>query len=146
MYYFFVEENIISRRVLRARGVSSYMEQFSTSDDEIEEDELEGWPDFEAKYASACASPNIPAVHNASTSGQAETWQSEDSDQDWILPGARKRKNRRSGKFFSLFMIQDLIIFSFYGQKELSVFFFISTKITQQLFRVFSYNKHLKIR
>lgn len=90
------ETDLSSRRVLRARGVSSYMEQVFTSDDDVEEDELERWPDVEAKYAPACTSPNPPATHGPSTSGQAETWESEDSDQDWILPCARKRKSKRS--------------------------------------------------
>lgn len=84
--------------MLRARGVSSYMEQIFTSDDDVEEDELEGWPDLEAKYATTFTPPDTPIANSTATSGQPETWESEDSDQDWILPCARKRKNRRPGK------------------------------------------------
>ncbi|XP_012266127.2 uncharacterized protein LOC105691897 isoform X1 [Athalia rosae] len=91
------EEKLISRRVLRTRGVSSYTEQvFSSDDDEIGKEELEGWPKIEAKYAPTCTSPNTLYDHNASTTRQNETRTSEDSDQDWILPSSRKRKHRRS--------------------------------------------------
>lgn len=85
-----------TRRVLRTRGVSSYTEQLY-SDDESEEDELEEWTDVEAVYAAPGAQDDTSASHTAPkvrhADGQSEE---EDSDQDWILPGSRKRKNKRS--------------------------------------------------
>ncbi|XP_011700550.1 PREDICTED: uncharacterized protein LOC105457533 isoform X2 [Wasmannia auropunctata] len=90
------EQTQYSRRVLRARGVSSYTEQ-SYSDDEIDEDELEEWTDVEAVYAAPGTQANTSASHVGSKERNADHWSDEeDSDQDWILPSSRKRKNKRS--------------------------------------------------
>ncbi|XP_076678003.1 uncharacterized protein LOC143374055 isoform X2 [Andrena cerasifolii] len=84
-----------TRRVLRARGVSSYTEQFY-SDDEIEENELEEWTDVEAVYAAPSAQAGAPSPHFGPKVKHADDrTKEEDSDQDWILPGSRKRKNKR---------------------------------------------------
>ncbi|KAK1120066.1 hypothetical protein K0M31_012791 [Melipona bicolor] len=85
-----------TRRVLRARGISSYTEQLY-SDDDIEENELEEWTDVEAVYAAPSAQTGsstsylAPKVRHANDRANEE----EDSDQDWILPSSRKRKNKR---------------------------------------------------
>ncbi|XP_043526698.1 uncharacterized protein LOC122537532 isoform X3 [Frieseomelitta varia] len=85
-----------TRRVLRARGISSYTEQLY-SDDDIEENELEEWTDVEAVYAAPSAQTGsstsylTPKVRHANDRANEE----EDSDQDWILPSSRKRKNKR---------------------------------------------------
>ncbi|XP_026831031.1 uncharacterized protein LOC105280127 isoform X2 [Ooceraea biroi] len=86
-----------TRRVLRARGVSSYTEQFY-SDDESDENELEGWTDIEAVYAAPGTQTDTSAAHAAPKDRHADdrSEQEEDSDQDWILPSSRKRKNKRS--------------------------------------------------
>lgn len=89
------------QRVLRARGVSSYTEQFY-SDDESDENELEGWTDIEAVYAAPSAQTGASAAHAAPKIGHADDWseqEEEDSDQDWILPSSRKRKNKRSREY-----------------------------------------------
>ncbi|XP_029173328.1 LOW QUALITY PROTEIN: uncharacterized protein LOC114942186 [Nylanderia fulva] len=84
-----------TRRVLRTRGVSSYTEQFY-SDDESDENELEEWADVEAVYAAPSAQDNTSAFHTAPKIRHADDQsETEDSDQDWILPGSRKRKNKR---------------------------------------------------
>lgn len=85
-----------TRRVLRARGISSYTEQLY-SDDDIEENELEEWTDVEAVYAAPSAQTGsstsylAPKVRHTNDRANEE----EDSDQDWILPSSRKRKNKR---------------------------------------------------
>ncbi|KAK9295678.1 hypothetical protein QLX08_010092 [Tetragonisca angustula] len=90
------EEEQQTRRVLRARGISSYTEQLY-SDDDIEENELEEWTDVEAVYAAPSAQTGsstsylTPKVRHAND----RTNEEEDSDQDWILPSSRKRKNKR---------------------------------------------------
>ncbi|XP_018373615.1 PREDICTED: putative uncharacterized protein DDB_G0282133 isoform X2 [Trachymyrmex cornetzi] len=90
------QETQYSRRVLRARGVSSYTEQLY-SDDESDEDELEEWADVEAVYAAPGTQANTSASHTNSKERNADNWSDEeDSDQDWILPSSRKRKNKRS--------------------------------------------------
>ncbi|KAG7200621.1 hypothetical protein KM043_001177 [Ampulex compressa] len=84
-----------SRRVLRARGVSSYTEQLY-SDDEGDENELEEWTDVEAVYAAASAQASASTPHPPAKARQPDDGsQEEDSDQDWILPSSRKRKNKR---------------------------------------------------
>lgn len=87
-----------SKRVLRARGISSYTEQFY-SDDESDENQLEEWTDVEAVYAAPGIQANTSASHvdpkDRNTGSRSEE---EDSDQDWILPSSRKRKNKRSCK------------------------------------------------
>nr|XP_033324608.1 uncharacterized protein PFB0145c-like isoform X1 [Megalopta genalis] len=89
------EEEQQSRRVLRARGISSYTEQFY-SDDEIEEKELEEWTDVEAVYAAPSAQIGASITHFAAKIKQSDDrTNEEDSDQDWILPSSRKRKNKR---------------------------------------------------
>ncbi|XP_077282129.1 uncharacterized protein LOC143908369 isoform X1 [Temnothorax americanus] len=90
------EETQYSRRVLRARGVSSYTEQLY-SDDESDENELEEWTDVEAVYAAPGTQINTPAFHVDPKDRNTGNWsEEEDSDQDWILPSSRKRKNKRS--------------------------------------------------
>ncbi|KYQ46257.1 hypothetical protein ALC60_14679 [Trachymyrmex zeteki] len=90
------QETQHSRRVLRARGVSSYTEQLY-SDDESNEDELEKWADVEAVYAAPGTQANTSASHTNSKERNTDNWSDEeDSDQDWILPSSRKRKNKRS--------------------------------------------------
>ncbi|XP_011859935.1 PREDICTED: putative uncharacterized protein DDB_G0287457, partial [Vollenhovia emeryi] len=85
-----------SRRVLRARGISSYTEQLY-SDDESDENELEEWTDVEAVYAAPSTQTNTPASHVDTKDRNSSNWsEEEDSDQDWILPSSRKRKNKRS--------------------------------------------------
>ncbi|KOC59879.1 Uncharacterized protein KIAA2026 [Habropoda laboriosa] len=89
------EEEQHTRRVLRARGISSYTEQFY-SDDEIEENELEEWADVEAVYAAPSAQVDTSAAHLTPKIRHADDrTNEEDSDQDWILPSSRKRKNKR---------------------------------------------------
>ncbi|EGI59054.1 PREDICTED: putative uncharacterized protein DDB_G0277255 [Acromyrmex echinatior] len=90
------QETQHSRRVLRARGVSSYTEQLY-SDDESDEDELEEWADVEAVYAAPGTQTNTSTSHTNSKERNVDNWSdAEDSDQDWILPSSRKRKNKRS--------------------------------------------------
>lgn len=92
---FFADGEQQTRRVLRARGISSYTEQLY-SDYETEEDELEEWTDVEAVYAAPGAQTDTSASHTASKDRHTDDWSDEeDSDQDWILPGSRKRKNKR---------------------------------------------------
>ncbi|XP_034193814.2 uncharacterized protein LOC117610476 isoform X1 [Osmia lignaria lignaria] len=82
-----------SGRVLRARGVSSYT---FYSDDETEENELEEWADLEAVYAAPTAQTDSSASHLAPKIGNTDgRTNEEDSDQDWILPSSRKRRNKR---------------------------------------------------
>ncbi|XP_076295907.1 uncharacterized protein LOC143216591 isoform X2 [Lasioglossum baleicum] len=89
------EEEQQSRRVLRARGVSSYTEQFY-SDDEIEEKELDEWADVEAVYAAPSAQISASVANFTAKVKQADDRNNEeDSDQEWILPSSRKRKNKR---------------------------------------------------
>lgn len=90
------QETQHSKRVLRARGVSSYTEQLY-SDDESDEDELEEWTDVEAVYAAPSTQANTSASNVSSKERNDDNWSDEeDSDQDWILPSSRKRKNKRS--------------------------------------------------
>jgi len=94
---FFADEGQQTRRVLRARGISCYTEQLY-SDDESEEDELEEWADVEAVYAAPGAQTDTSTSHATPKDRYADDRsddKSEDSDQDWILPGSRKRKNKR---------------------------------------------------
>nr|XP_033190854.1 kinesin-related protein 8-like isoform X1 [Bombus vancouverensis nearcticus] len=90
------EEEQQTRRVLRARGISSYTEQLY-SDDEIEENELEEWTDVEAVYAapSTQTGPSTSYLTPKVRYSDDRTNEEEDSDQDWILPSSRKRKNKR---------------------------------------------------
>ncbi|XP_076759655.1 uncharacterized protein LOC143428564 isoform X2 [Xylocopa sonorina] len=84
-----------SRRVLRARGISSYTEQFY-SDEDIEENQLEEWADVEAVYAAPNASTDSSTSYFAPKVRHVDDrTNEEDSDQDWILPSSRKRKNKR---------------------------------------------------
>ncbi|XP_076394662.1 uncharacterized protein LOC100878137 isoform X1 [Megachile rotundata] len=87
------QEELQSGRVLRARGVSSYT---FYSDDETEENELEEWPDLEAIYAAPTtqADSSTPYLTTKIRNLDSRT-NEEDSDQDWILPSSRKRKNKR---------------------------------------------------
>lgn len=94
-----------TRRVLRARGISSYTEQFY-SDDEIEENELEEWANIEAVYAapSAQAGTSTPYFGTKVKYADSRT-NEEDSDQDWILPSSRKRKNKRPCKYTDMQLV-----------------------------------------
>ncbi|XP_043471332.1 probable serine/threonine-protein kinase DDB_G0282963 isoform X1 [Leptopilina heterotoma] len=81
-------------RVLRARGIPSYTEQFLSDNSETEE--LERWTEFEATYTS----PNAPI--NSSTllpysqvDKPDKRTDPEDSDQEWILPSSRKKRRKR---------------------------------------------------
>lgn len=92
------QETQHSKRVLRARGISSYTEQFY-SDDESDENQLEEWTDVEAVYAAPSVQANTSASHVDPKDRNTGSWsEEEDSDQDWILPSSRKRKNKRSCK------------------------------------------------
>lgn len=97
--FFIMKAEQQTRRVLRARGISSYTEQLY-SDDDIEENELEEWTDVEAVYAAPSAQTGsstsylAPKIRHANDRANEE----EDSDQDWILPSSRKRKNKRPCK------------------------------------------------
>ncbi|XP_017878277.1 uncharacterized protein LOC108623921 isoform X2 [Ceratina calcarata] len=85
-----------TRRVLRTRGISSYTEQLFYSDEETEENELEGWTDVEAVYAASDPYANTSSSHPAAKDRLSDDGSNEeDSDKDWILPGSRKRKNKR---------------------------------------------------
>ncbi|XP_047365438.1 putative uncharacterized protein DDB_G0282133 isoform X4 [Vespa velutina] len=90
------EEEQQNRRVLRARGISSYREQLYPYE-EIDESELGEWTDIKAIYAPPC-SQTYTSVTNSSTKNRQDNYWSEkeDSDQDWILPSSRRRKNKRS--------------------------------------------------
>ncbi|XP_012527251.1 uncharacterized protein LOC105831583 isoform X2 [Monomorium pharaonis] len=90
------QETQRNKRVLRARGVSSYTEQLY-SDDESDKDELEEWTDVEAVYAAPGTQANTSASNVNPKERNNDNWSDEeDSDQDWILPSSRKRKNKRS--------------------------------------------------
>ncbi|XP_066582319.1 uncharacterized protein [Prorops nasuta] len=82
------------RRVLRARGVSSYTEQCS-SDEENDESELERWTDFEAMYAGPSTQEGPTSSRYTKEGHTSNRSEEEDSDQEWILPGTRKRKYKR---------------------------------------------------
>lgn len=91
-----------NRRVLRARGISSYTEQFY-SDDEIEEKELDEWADVEAIYAAPSTQVGAPTAYFAPKIKQpVDQNNEEDSDQDWILPSSRKRKNKRPCEYLNV--------------------------------------------
>lgn len=122
------DEKQQTRRVLRARGVSSYTEQFY-SDDESDENELERWTDIEAVYAAPGTQADTSTAHVAPKVRHSNDWseQEEDSDQDWILPSSRKRKNKRPCEyriskqdFPVFFIIMDLSKYVI-GMKYLSV-------------------------
>lgn len=95
-FLFIIKAEQQTRRVLRARGISSYTEQFY-SDDEIEENELEEWTDVEAVYAAPSTQTNSSTSYFTPKIRHGDDWtnEEEDSDQDWILPSSRKRKNKR---------------------------------------------------
>lgn len=95
-FHFIMKLEQQTRRVLRARGISSYTEQLY-SDDEIEENELEEWTDVEAVYAapSTQTGPSTSYLTPKVRYSDDRTNEEEDSDQDWILPSSRKRKNKR---------------------------------------------------
>ncbi|XP_044594157.1 uncharacterized protein LOC123271804 isoform X2 [Cotesia glomerata] len=85
-----------TRRVLRARGVSSYIEPFS-SDSESASSSYEDWVGFESVdpatgIHSAPAPLPVPAKARLTTDQSDAT----DSDKDWILPSRRKRKRKGS--------------------------------------------------
>ncbi|KAI4502715.1 hypothetical protein M0802_001759 [Mischocyttarus mexicanus] len=85
-----------TQRVLRARGVSSYTEQLYPYD-EIYEGELDEWANFKTVYTPPSAQIRTTAPNSSSKNRHDDNWsEKEDSDQDWILPGSRKRKNKRS--------------------------------------------------
>ncbi|KAL2730838.1 MATH and LRR domain-containing protein PFE0570w-like isoform X4 [Vespula squamosa] len=90
------EEEQQTRRVLRARGISSYTEQLYPYE-EIDESELGEWTDIKAVYAPPSAQTCTSTTYSSSKNRHDNNWsEKEDSDQDWILPGSRRRKNKRS--------------------------------------------------
>ncbi|XP_015594261.1 uncharacterized protein LOC107267283 [Cephus cinctus] len=89
-------------RVLRARGVPLYTEQYF-SDDESEEGELDVWTKFKTIYEASSQSPGTPASDTVAQSGQSDGESEEDSDKDWILPGTRRRKYKRSARQLTTF-------------------------------------------
>ncbi|XP_043683050.1 putative uncharacterized protein DDB_G0282133 isoform X1 [Vespula pensylvanica] len=90
------EEEQQTRRVLRARGISSYTEQLYPYE-EIDESELGEWTDIKAVYAPPSAQTCASITYSSSKNRHDNHWsEKEDSDQDWILPGSRRRKNKRS--------------------------------------------------
>ncbi|XP_074108170.1 uncharacterized protein LOC141533287 isoform X2 [Cotesia typhae] len=85
-----------TRRVLRARGVSSYIEPFS-SDSESASSSYEDWVGFES-VDPATGIHSTPAPLPVPAKARLATDQSDatDSDKDWILPSRRKRKRKGS--------------------------------------------------
>ncbi|XP_033220553.1 uncharacterized protein LOC117175109 isoform X2 [Belonocnema kinseyi] len=83
-----------TKRVLRARGISSYTEQPLSDNSEAEE--LERWTDLEAIYSvpSVQMSPSSPHALPQSKKCDKRS-DTEDSDQEWILPSSRKKRNKR---------------------------------------------------
>lgn len=85
-------------RVLRARGIPSYTEQFLSDNSETEE--LERWTEFEATYTS----PNAP-INSSTLLPQSQLdkpdkrTDPEDSDQEWILPSSRRKRRKRQCKY-----------------------------------------------
>ncbi|XP_063988333.1 uncharacterized protein LOC135168264 [Diachasmimorpha longicaudata] len=80
-------------RVLRRRGISSYMEPFFTSS----EDSEPGDQDIESHSTPTTGAVSPPVEITAPRPRQiGEESTAEDSDQDWILPGSRKRQRKRS--------------------------------------------------
>lgn len=118
---------------MRARGISSYTEQLFSDDDESEEDELDGWADIEAIYAtpSTQASTSTPDTPSKAENSGIDT-EEEDSDKDWILPSSRKRRSKRSCKlqFILLFYWNNFTINS---DKNNFLFFFLFLAATQRL-------------
>ncbi|KAK0095953.1 hypothetical protein PV326_006971 [Microctonus aethiopoides] len=93
-----------TRRVLRARGVSSYIEQFS-SDDDTDSSHPEGWaeivdPDTGIHLGMSTVQTDGVAEDDDETEGSG-------SDQDWILPGKRKRKSKRMSSSRRLKLFQN---------------------------------------
>ncbi|KAK0183187.1 hypothetical protein PV327_001253 [Microctonus hyperodae] len=93
-----------TRRVLRARGVSSYMEQFS-SDDDTDSSHPEGWaeivdPDTGIHLGMSAVETDGVAEDDDETEGSG-------SDQDWILPAKRKRKSKRNSSSKRLKLFQN---------------------------------------
>ncbi|KAI4479552.1 hypothetical protein M0804_010949 [Polistes exclamans] len=85
-----------TRRVLRARGVSSYTEQLYLYD-EIDESELDEWTNFKTVNTPPSTQISTSTPYSSSKNRHDNNWsEKEDSDQDWILPSSRKRKNKRS--------------------------------------------------
>ncbi|XP_058796196.1 uncharacterized protein LOC131667042 [Phymastichus coffea] len=85
-----------SRRVLRARGISSYTEQLFSDDEESEEDQLDGWADIEAIYATPSTQADTSTSDTtAKAQDSGDDTEEEDSDKEWILPSSRQRRNKR---------------------------------------------------
>ncbi|XP_043488489.1 serine/threonine-protein kinase pakD-like isoform X2 [Polistes fuscatus] len=90
------EEGEQTRRVLRARGVSSYTEHLYPYD-EIDESELDEWTNFKIVDTPPSTQISTSTSYSSSKNRHDNNWsEKEDSDQDWTLPGSRKRKNKRS--------------------------------------------------
>ncbi|XP_043266571.1 uncharacterized protein [Venturia canescens] len=83
-----------TRRVLRARGVSSYTEQLSSSEEEAYE--LEEWSLLEAFNSAPGTSNGGSGISIVTKGGGIDHSGQKNSDKDWILPGARKRKHKTS--------------------------------------------------
>lgn len=80
--------------MLRARGVSSYLEQFS-SDEDSSSSEGEGWAEIvDPKTGMHIGLSSQPASVKDRQADEESV--NSDSDQDWELPASRKRKNKRT--------------------------------------------------
>ncbi|XP_014218045.1 uncharacterized protein LOC106646519, partial [Copidosoma floridanum] len=83
--------------------------------EESAEEQLDGWADIEAVYAPTStpagesAADNPPATVQRAATESYDDEDSEDSDQDWILPGSRKRKRKRSSASRRLKTFQNKI-------------------------------------
>ncbi|CAB0037796.1 unnamed protein product [Trichogramma brassicae] len=87
-------------RSLRARGVSSYIEHLfdeDSSDEEYRSKLSEANPiaDVRVAYIPSTSAATSESSKKSPTSDFEEEEQSEDSDQDWCLPGTRKKKRKR---------------------------------------------------
>ncbi|XP_034937675.1 uncharacterized protein KIAA2026-like [Chelonus insularis] len=82
-----------TRRVLRARGVSSYIEPFSSEDDS-DSSEPDDWVGFETVDPATGVHTSPHSVTSSSKRVLTGESDATDSDTDWILPSSRKRKKR----------------------------------------------------
>lgn len=81
--------------MLRTRGVSSYIEQFSS--DESLTEQLDGWPDLEAVYAPLGNEGSSPLKGGMNDDNQSSSEDS-DTDQEWIMPSMKKKKSKKQCK------------------------------------------------
>lgn len=92
----------------------------------MEENELEEWTDFEAVYAAPSAQTSASTPHFSPKVKYADdrTNEEEDSDQDWILPSSRKRKNKRPCEYikYNIYLqYKIIVIILFLKLKKLSI-------------------------